>query len=139
MSVLSRRPYRPAFRGQPPTPALGRKPTGTGLGPEASMELLALVDAYVSGNALQTPESLQRAAMAQANPQAVRAAIEYGLTQLRTGQFPHTESLASGWNPDAGPDQSAGPPLDPKRLDEQFERGLQAVLDGAAARMGIPG
>jgi AcrR family transcriptional regulator len=112
---------------------------GTGLGPAASMELLALVDAYVSGNALQAAESLQRAAMARANPQAVRAAIEYGLTQLRTGQFPHTEALASGWNPDAGPDQPAGPPLDPKRLDEQFERGLQAVLDGAAARMGIPG
>jgi AcrR family transcriptional regulator len=112
---------------------------GTGLDPAARMELLALVDAYVFGNALHTAESLKRAAIMQANPQVVRAAMEYGQAQLRTGQFPHIEGLASGVNPEAGPDQAVGPPLDPKSLDGQFERGLLAVLDGAAARMGIPG
>ena len=112
---------------------------GTGLAPAARLELLAIVDAYVFGNALHTAESLKRAAIMQANPQAVRAAMEYGQAQLRTGQFPHIEALASGMNPEAGPDQAAGPPLDPKSLDDQFERGLQALLDGAAARMGLPG
>lgn len=110
---------------------------GTRLDSAARLDLLAIVDCYVFGNALQTGESLQRAAAARANPAAVSAVIEFGLAQLRTGQFPHTEALLGGADPRTHPDQVPGPPMDQQGRDDQFERGLQAVLDGAAARLGI--
>lgn len=118
---------------------------GLDLDTPAKFALLAVVDDYVAGNVLHTAESLKRAAAAQANPEAVRAAIEFGVAQLQTGDFPHTAALVAGQDlstlgqsdgQTAG--QSAGPPMDRQSLDDQFERGLQAVLDGVAARMAGP-
>jgi AcrR family transcriptional regulator len=111
---------------------------GTGLDVGAKFELLALVDAYVFGNALQTAEARKRAAEAQASPEAVTAALEYGLAQLRTGRFPHIAALLDGAEPDAAAVAGSGSMPSVELLDDQFERGLQAVLDGAAARWGIP-
>jgi AcrR family transcriptional regulator len=106
---------------------------GTGLAARERLELLALVDAYVSGSALQAGESLKRAALARADPEMVRRATESGLAQLRAGGFPHTEALIAGGDPDS----PAGPPMEPGALEAQFERGLQMLLDGAQTGMGL--
>jgi AcrR family transcriptional regulator len=111
---------------------------GTGLDTAARLDLLSIVDCYVFGSALHTGESLQRAAAAQANPEAVSAVIAFGMAQLQTGQFPHIEALLGGTDPRTHPDQAAGPPMDQDSLEQQFERGLQAVLDGVASRLDIP-
>ena len=108
---------------------------GTGLEPPARLELLALVDDYVFGSALHAVESLRRAALARAEPDAVRRAVEFGVAQMRSGAFPQIEALATGGGPGGG--ASVGPPMDTEFIEAQFERGLQAVLDGAALRMGL--
>jgi AcrR family transcriptional regulator len=112
---------------------------GTGLDLAARLDLLAVVDDYVFGNALHAGEARKRSAAAAADPGTVSQVIEFGLAQLRTGQFPHTQELLGGKDPRSFPDDPPGPAIDEKSLAEQFERGLQAVLDGAAARMGIAG
>ncbi|MGA9113611.1 MAG: TetR/AcrR family transcriptional regulator [Candidatus Dormiibacterota bacterium] len=108
---------------------------GTGLEPPARLELLALVDDYVFGSALHAVESLRRAALARADPDTVRRAVEFGVAQMRSGAFPQIEALATGGGPGGG--ASVGPPMDTESIEAQFERGLQAVLDGAALRMGL--
>jgi AcrR family transcriptional regulator len=105
---------------------------GTGLEPHARLELLALVDDYVFGSALHAVESLRRAALARADPELVLRAV----AQMSSGAFPQIEALAAGGDPGAG--AGVGPPMDAESIEAQFERGLQAVLDGAALRMGLP-
>jgi AcrR family transcriptional regulator len=109
----------------------------TGLDPPARLELLALVDGYVFGSALHAAESLKRAALARADPDLVRRGVEFGLAQLRTGSFPHTQALLDGRDPGQLPDPAIGPPMTMEALEAQFERGLEAVLDGAQARWGL--
>jgi hypothetical protein len=108
----------------------------TGLDSAAKFDLLALVDSYVFGSVLRTAESRHRANAADTDPDTVNAIIEYGMAQLRTGQFPHTEALLGGQDPRT--EDTPRPPMDDQGLADQFERGLQAVLDGAATRIGIP-
>jgi AcrR family transcriptional regulator len=109
---------------------------GTGLPAPARLELIAAVDDYVSGHALHAVESLARARAAEEDPAMVTAAIAYGLTQLQTGDFPQLSALyeASAAAQGAEP---AGPPMTEAALASQFEYGLQALLDGIAARMNL--
>lgn len=109
----------------------------TALDAAGKFELLAIVNDYVFGNALRSGESRKRAAEAKSNPEAVKAAMEFGMAQIRTGEFPHTEALLGGLDPRTHPESVPGPPMDARGMDDQFERGLQAVLDGASARMSI--
>jgi len=109
---------------------------GTGLPVPARLELIAAVDDYVAGNALHSVESLTRAQVAQADPAMVAAAIDYGLAQLQAGDFPQLKALyGESARPGAG--EPAMPPMTEDALSRQFERGLQALLDGLAARMNI--
>jgi len=110
---------------------------GTGLDAAGTFDLLALVDDYVFGNVVRTGESRRRATAAEADPEAVSAAIEFGLGQLRSGQFPHTDALLGDRDPRVQSKDLPGPPMDETGLDAQFERGLQAVLDGVATRLGL--
>src|ERR1022692_1757570 len=80
---------------------------GTGLPVPARFELLATVDGYVFGNAL-----------------------------LQTGNFPQLSAIYAE-STTAQATESAGPPMTEAALNSQFERGLQALLDGLAARMNI--
>jgi AcrR family transcriptional regulator len=107
---------------------------GTGLPAAARFELIATVDDYVSGNAVHAVETLTRAKAAEADPAMVEAAISYGVALIQSGDFPqlsgiYAESMQSG--------EPAGPPMTEAALTSQFERGLQAMLDGLAARMNI--
>jgi AcrR family transcriptional regulator len=127
---------------------------GTGLPAAARFELMAAVDDYVTGNALHAVESLARAAAAERDPAMVEAIVAYGITLLETGDFPqlgaiYAQNTAAGNGPApdteaeqdteaGGPDaEAAGPPMTAAALTGQFERGLQALLDGLAARLGI--
>jgi AcrR family transcriptional regulator len=111
---------------------------GTGLSPAGQLDLLAVVDDYVFGNALHANEARSRAAAAATDPAAASALMEFGLAQLGTGEFPHMQALVASAEPGGSADDPPGPPMDEGSLADQFERGLQAVLDGAAARLGIP-
>lgn len=110
----------------------------SGLDTAAKFDLLTLVNSYVFGNTMITGESVARAAAVEADPELVKAMIEFGMAQLGSGEFPHTAELFAH-TPAGGGDAAGGPPLDEKSLGEQFERGLQALFDGAAARMRLPG
>ncbi|MFG2042375.1 TetR/AcrR family transcriptional regulator C-terminal domain-containing protein [Dactylosporangium sp. NPDC048998] len=103
---------------------------GTGLDNAAKLDLLAIVDAYVFGSALRAADARGRG---ETDPAEVEAIVAYGMRQLHTGRFPHTAALLGGRDPrDA---EVAGPPVDEAGVAAQFERGLQAVLDGVAARI----
>ena len=109
---------------------------GTGLAAPARLELNAAVDAYVFGNALQSIESLARARAVQSDPAAGAAAMTAGVALLATGEFPELSKLYAAGN-SSTEEGTAGPPMTEDALAQQFERGLQALLDGLAARMRI--
>jgi AcrR family transcriptional regulator len=106
----------------------------TGLAAPARLELIAAVDDYVAGNAMHAIEALTRAKLAEADPDMVAAAVSYGIALLESGDFPqlsamYTESAESG--------EPVGPAMTEAALASQFERGLQALLDGLAERMNL--
>lgn len=107
---------------------------GTGLALPARFELIAAIDDYVTGNALHAVESLTRAKIAADDPAMVAAAIAYGISQLQAGDFPQLSAIAAGGAQAADP---PGPPMTEAALTDQFERGLQALLDGLTSRMNI--
>ncbi len=89
----------------------------------AKLDLIAIVDDYVFGHVLRAGE--QQARAASTDPEHAAAITAYIQDQLSTGQFPHLTELAR--------DPAAHAIADPARLDDRFERGLQALLDGALA------
>lgn len=95
-------------------------------------DLLGVVNSYIFGNALISVESLQRARNAAASPEAVAEIIAYATVQLETGEFPHTAKLMAQQS-----EGNAGPPMDEEGTARQFERGLDALLDGLALRYGL--
>jgi AcrR family transcriptional regulator len=116
---------------------------GTGLPAPARLELIAVVDDYVVGNALHGVEALTRARIAEADPGMVAAAVEYGLTQLTAAEFPELTALyraapvASEASEAPAAPEAAVPPMTEAALAGQFERGLEALLDGLAERMNL--
>ena len=62
------------------------------------------------------------------------AAVAYGIAQLQSGDFPQLSAI---YAENAQTGEPAGPPMTEAALTSQFERGLQALLDGLAARMNI--
>jgi AcrR family transcriptional regulator len=99
--------------------------------------ILGVIDDYVVGNVLHASEARRRSDSVKTDPEAAGAMVEFGLAQLRTGEFPHTEALFGGAPPERVLDDPPGPAMEDKSLDDQFEQGLQAVLDGVALRMGM--
>jgi len=108
--------------------------SGTRLDGVRRLEVLAIVNAFVFGNVILTIESLQRGALAREHPEAVAEVTAFGLEQLRTGAYPRTVALFG----DHDPAEQPGPPLDEQGLDDLFERGLSAVLEGLALAYGLP-
>lgn len=103
---------------------------GTPLGMDGKFALLGIVDDYVFGHALRSREVRARADTAEADVEAARA---FARSQLETGQFPHTAALAARWE-DAG----STPLTTEEGYETLFDRGLEMLLDGAAARLGLP-
>jgi AcrR family transcriptional regulator len=105
----------------------------TSLTRKDKFELIAAVDAYVLGASQQAIETLSRTAMSETDPESVAAAVEFGMRLLRTGEFPHLSAL----NDEVSEDDSAVLATTGDAMAEQFERGLEALLDGLAARLAI--
>jgi hypothetical protein len=103
----------------------------------AKLDLLALVDAYVFGSVLQTAEATSRGRALAADEDAVNAAMEWGLAELRTGRFPNMVALFGSEDPRPVSDRPSPVVMDEAGLSAQFERGLETVLDGAAIRLGL--
>jgi AcrR family transcriptional regulator len=95
----------------------------------AKLDLITLIDDYVFGHVLRAGEQQARSAGGEQEHAAEIAG--YIQRQIATGQFPHLERLTH--------DPAAQTLADPGRLDERFERGLSALLDGAAADASQPG
>ena len=89
----------------------------------AKLDLLATIDDYVFGHVMRAGE--QQARAASTDPGHAAAITEYIQSQISSGQFPHLSKLAR--------DPAAQTLADPGRLDQRFERGLQTLLEGAAA------
>ena len=87
----------------------------------AKFDLLTIVDDYVFGHVLRAGE--QQARVADADPGHAAAIAGYIQGQIATGQFPHLSELAR--------DPAAQSLAGPGRLDDRFERGLAALIDGA--------
>jgi AcrR family transcriptional regulator len=96
----------------------------------AKLDLLDIIDDYVFGHAMRAAELEARAAIT-ADPVRSAAITEYVLGQVSTGQFPHLSGVAR--------DLAAQTFADRDKLAERFERGLRALLDGAAADRQTPG
>jgi Tetracyclin repressor-like, C-terminal domain len=88
----------------------------------ARLDLIAIVDDYVFGHVLRAGE--QQARAAGTDPGHAAAITDYIQGQLGTGQFPQLSELVR--------DPAAQTIGDPGRLDQRFERGLRALLDGAS-------
>jgi AcrR family transcriptional regulator len=108
--------------------------SGAGLSLADTFDLLSSVNAYVFGNALITVESQKRAQIAVADPAMVEEMFAFAKTLMETGQFPHTARLMAGIGTGEEP---TGPPMDEQGLEEQFERGLAAMIDGMARQFGL--
>ena len=112
----------------------------TNLTTPQKIALTAILDDYVVGSALHTVESLERARAAEQNPATVTDAMAFGEALMGTGDFPELAALYASANAqtDGGLDAD-GPAMGADTLSDQFEAGLNALLDGLSHRMGVRG
>lgn len=103
--------------------------SGSGLSTAQKFDLLTAVNSYVFGNVLITVESRGRAEIAAADPALVAEISAFAAELMEGGGFPHTTALLA----EAREGRPPAPPLDEQGLEEQFRRGLAALLDGLAA------
>jgi AcrR family transcriptional regulator len=89
---------------------------------EAKLDLLANVDDFVFGHVLRAGETQARARQA-ADQSHVEVITAFITEQLRTGRFPHLAELAK--------DPAAQTMIEARKIDERFESGLRAIIDGA--------
>jgi AcrR family transcriptional regulator len=93
------------------------------------LDLLTIVDDYVFGHVLRAAELHARTGT-EPDPAEVAAIMQFIQDQLSSGQFPHLAALA---------DDPAGRTVtDPGRLEQRFELGLQALIDGAFRAWAYP-
>ena len=106
--------------------------------PADKLAFWGVVDDYVFGSALRTVASLSRMAASKKNPTLLADAMAFTGQQLATMQFPR---LASFERERPLQDQFAhGKKASPHRtavLSAQFERGLNAILDGLELSMNL--
>jgi AcrR family transcriptional regulator len=105
---------------------------GTSLSDDAKSELLALVDDYVGGYVLHLVEVL---AISPRQRERGLAAEEWARDELRSGEYPHIPAVPEGTVLSDAWDDIASRLTD----DARFERGLAALLDGAARQYGLEG
>lgn len=108
------------------------------LGPADQLAFWGIVDDYVFGSALRAVASLSRMAASEKNPTLLADAMAFTGQQLATRRFPR---LASFDRKRPLQDQFApGKKASSQRtavLATQFERGLNAILDGLALGMNV--
>jgi AcrR family transcriptional regulator len=103
---------------------------GTGLDQAGKLELLALVDDYVTGHVIRLGEVRSRPELDGADVDAI---MSWARAELDTGQYANLDRDAADADPTEAWREIAGQLDD----DERFERGLDALLTGAAIRFGL--
>ena len=101
---------------------LATSPLDTG----AKLDLLTIVNDFVTGHALRAGEMEQRR---NTDPAAVEAGFKFGQELLRSGRYPFIEGLSR----DLAGAAAGAAILDEQHFDEQFERGLWLLIDGSCA------
>lgn len=104
---------------------------GTSLDAPGKFALLSMVDDYVHGNVLRSAEVQ---AAAGSDDGLADEVMRFAQEQLATGEFPHTQALYDGGDPQ----EVFGRLLGGRSPRDRFRYGLSVLLDGAAARMGLP-
>lgn len=95
---------------------------GAPLDMQAKADLLATVDDFVIGHALQAGELISRFGR---SPAVSASDIEeFVASQLGSGDYPRVRDLLAG--------PGAQSVIDPDRLEERFEHGLRLLIDGFA-------
>jgi len=102
----------------------------TGLDPAGKLELIALVDDYVFGHVLRSPTLGER----DLPPDMAENLARFAEAELASGAYPQLAALAVDGDVRAGMRAMFRAMSD----EERFERGLEAVLDGAGLRLGLP-
>lgn len=106
--------------------------------PADKLAFWGIVDDYVFGSALRTVASLSRMAASENNPTLLADEMTFNEQQLATGEFPRLASFERKW---PLPEQFAhGKKANRHRtaaLAAQFERGLNAILDGLPLSMNL--
>jgi AcrR family transcriptional regulator len=93
------------------------------------LDLLTIVDDYVFGHLLRAAEQHIRA-RTEPGEAEVAAIMKFVGDQLSSGRFPHLAALAN--------DPAGRSAADPGRLEQRFELGLQALIDGAFRAWAYP-
>jgi AcrR family transcriptional regulator len=93
------------------------------------LDLLTIVDDYVFGHVLRAAELFARD-RAEPDPGEVAAIMQFVEGQIKSGRFPHLAALAE--------DPAARTVVDPDQLEQRFELGLQALIDGAFRAWAYP-
>ncbi len=99
---------------------------GAPLDMQAKADVIAIVDDYVLGHALQAGEVITRFGGSRTMP--APATEEFMASRLASGDYPHVRALLTG--------PASQSLIDPGHLEERFERGLRLLVDGFAARPG---
>jgi AcrR family transcriptional regulator len=98
------------------------------------LDLLTIVDDYVFGHVLRAAELYARTteepSPAEAELARIGAIMNFVEGQLRSGRFPQLAALAD--------DPMGRSVADPDRLEQRFELGLQALIDGAFRAWAYP-
>lgn len=105
---------------------------GAGLTDLNRMAVISIVDDYVFGHLLRAPHFEAEHA---ATVRAARAIREFLAGQLDSGTYPQLEAMMRGEDPLVAFARLS----QAMTADAQFELGLDIVLDGLAARFGLPG
>ncbi|GAA4230882.1 TetR/AcrR family transcriptional regulator C-terminal domain-containing protein [Actinomadura meridiana] len=135
--VLMRHPWAPHhLRNAPTGPNAMRHfeqslaaVAGTGLDAPSRFALLGMVDDYVQGSALRADE-----ARSGGEPTADTAAARFAQAQIATGDYPHIQALFSGADDPATVWSHLTGGVSGR---DRFQRGLSALLHGAATRMNL--
>jgi AcrR family transcriptional regulator len=93
------------------------------------LDLLTMVDDYVMGHVLRTA-GMHARARSRASPAQTAQTMKFVEAQLGSGRFPQLQAMAE--------DPAAPLAVDARRLEERFELGLNALIDGAFRAWAYP-
>lgn len=102
----------------------------TNLTGQQKIELTAIVDAHVAGNAIHAIETQERIRAAASDPTLIQDAMAYGQKLVAGGDFPELQALAASPPDQAEEPEAAVSARFTEGLATRFTKGLAALLDG---------
>jgi AcrR family transcriptional regulator len=93
------------------------------------LDLLTIVDDYVMGHVLRIA-GMHPSARSGTGPGEAAQAMKFVQSQLESGRFPQLQAMAA--------DPAGSAVIDASRLEQRFELGLNALIDGAFRAWAYP-